>query len=145
MPNPYASGVVAASVGKVWDVVREFNGLASYLPGIVASELVGGSEGQVGVVRRLKTTAGEEQVHEKLLSLDDTGRTYSYGFADGNPFGIRNYISTIRVAPVTDTGETFVEWWAEFDADSATEDELVRTFALGVYASGINGLRALLG
>jgi hypothetical protein len=141
MPRPYASGVVAAPVETVWAQVRAYNDLPAFLPAIGHSELVEGVDGQVGAVRRLTLAAGGDPFDERLLVLDDPGRTLTYTFTGANPFGVRRYLSTIRVSPVTDTGESFVEWWAEFDSDAGEEAELVRTFADDVFAGGIAGLR----
>jgi len=144
MPRPYASGVVAAPVDKVWARLRAFNDLPDFLSAIGHSELVEGVDGQVGAVRRLTLAAGGDPFDERLLALDDPGRTLTYTFTGANPFGVRRYVSTVRVSPVTDTGESFVEWWAEYDADAGQEEELNRTFAQDVYGGGIAGLRKLL-
>ncbi|GAA3526519.1 SRPBCC family protein [Amycolatopsis ultiminotia] len=144
MPRPYASGVVAAHADKVWAQLRAFGGASAFLSAISHSELVEGLEGQVGAVRRLTLEAGGDPFDERLLALDDAGRTLTYTFTGANPFGVRRYVSTVRVSPVTDTGESFVEWWGEYDADAGQEEELDRTFAQGVYGSGIAGLRKIL-
>ena len=144
MPRPYASGVVAASVDKVWAQVRAYNDLPSFLPAIGHSELVEGVDGQVGAVRRLTLAHGGDPFDERLIVLDDLTRTFTYTFTGANPFGVRRYVSTVRVSPVTDTGESFVEWSAEYDADAGQEEELNRTFAQDVFASGIAGLRKVL-
>ena len=144
MPRPYASGVVAAPVEKVWAVVRDYNALPTWLGAIGHSELVEGVDGQVGAVRRVTLADGGDPFDERLLHLDDADRTLTYTFTGANPFDVRRYVSTIRVAPVTDTGESFVEWWCEYDADGDREAELDATFADGVYAGGIAGLRKLV-
>jgi hypothetical protein len=46
------------------------------------------------------------------------------------------------VAPITDTGHAFVEWWGEFDAEGADEERLTAVFGNGVYAAGIAGLQS---
>ena len=58
---------------------------------------------------------------------------------------MRRYVSTIRVAPVTDTGRSFVEWWSEYDADGGDEATLNETFAGGVYGSGLAALQQRFG
>jgi ribosome-associated toxin RatA of RatAB toxin-antitoxin module len=140
LPKPYSSGIVPASADQVWQLVKQFNGLPDWLPAITASEIEGGGSGQeVGAVRRL--TLGEMgQVAEKLLTMDDDDRSYTYAFTDSGPFPVRSYKSTIRVAPLTTTGQTFVEWWAWFDSDAEHEEELMNTYSNGVYATGIEGL-----
>ena len=47
MPKPYASGVVAASIEAVWELVRPFDGLPQWHPTIAQSSLSQGAEGQV--------------------------------------------------------------------------------------------------
>ncbi|MFI5615032.1 SRPBCC family protein [Amycolatopsis sp. NPDC051903] len=143
MPRPYASGVVAAPADQVWARVRAFGDIPDFLAAIGHSEIVQGTDGQVGAVRRLTLADGGDPFDERLLVLDDPGRTLTYTFTGANPFGVRRYISTVRVAPITDTDQSFVEWWAEYDANADQEEELTQTFAQGVYGTGIEGLRKL--
>ncbi|OLT45226.1 polyketide cyclase [Saccharomonospora sp. CUA-673] len=139
MPRPYASGIVPGDVDEVWRRVRDFNGLPTWHPGIAASEIEPGHGAfEIGAVRTL-TLADGGVVREQLLAFDDPGRSYTYNILD-SPFPVRRYISTIRVAPITATGDTFVEWWTEYDADAADEENLDKTFAKGVFATGIKAL-----
>jgi hypothetical protein len=139
MPRAYASGVVPASADAVWSRVRDFNSLPGWHPAITASELTSGAGAEVGAVRRLTLDDGGIVV-ERLLVLDDPDHRLTYEFLE-NPFGARRYVATLRVAPVTATGETFVEWWTEFDADEADEKRLVPFFADGVFGGGIAALQ----
>lgn len=143
MPRPYASAFVPAGADDVWRVVRDFNGLPGWHPAIADSELTSGAAAEVGAVRRL-TLADGGVVVERLVTLDDADRSYTYEILE-SPFAVRRYVSTVRVAPVTDSGHAFVEWWSEYDADGADEDELSALFAEGVYAAGIAGLRERFG
>ncbi|GAA0942647.1 SRPBCC family protein [Pseudonocardia zijingensis] len=140
MPRPYASGVVPASADDVWKVVRDFNGLPAWLPAVTASELdEGGSGAEVGAVRRLTLDNGGTVV-ERLVELHDGERRCTYEILESS-FPVRRYVSTFRVAPITASGETFVEWWSEYDADGADEANLTQTFADGIYGAGIAALR----
>jgi hypothetical protein len=141
MPRPYASGVINAPVHTVWNTLKDFGNLASIASAVDHSELI--ADGGVGAVRRL-TLGDGASFDERLLALDDLATTLIYEFAGANPFGVRRYVATVRVAPVTDTGGSFVEWWAEFDADAAAEQDLVPLFSNGVFGDGIAGLRRLL-
>lgn len=144
MARAYASGVVPASADEVWAVVRDFDGLPSWHPAITGSEIEEGTNLVVGAVRKL-TLDGGGVVKERLMTLDDVDRTYTYEFTDPGPFAVRSYRSTVRVAPVTDTGHAFVEWRCWFDAEAADEPDLVGTYADGVYATGITALRDRFG
>lgn len=81
---------------------------------------------------------------ERLVAPDDEHRTLTYDIVE-SPFAVRRYVATIRVAPVTDAGTTFVEWSTESGADAADEEELMRTFGDGVFAGGLAGLCSHLG
>lgn len=148
MPRAYTSVVLPAPVDRVWSVVRDFDALPTWHPAITASTLVEGTQGQVGAVRRLETGDDGGAVLERLAGLDDEARRLTYTILE-SPFAVRRYVATIRVAPVTgsrsETGETFVEWWAEYDADAADEPALTKLFAVGIFATGLKGLQAHLG
>jgi hypothetical protein len=139
MPRPHSSAVIPASADEVWSLVRDFDGLPGWHPAIAQSSLDSGSPAEVGSVRRLVLGDGGVVV-ERLLTLDDTDRSYTYLILK-SPFPVRRYLSTIRVAPVTDTGQAFVEWWSEYDADGSDESGLNDLFAAGVYGAGLAALQ----
>lgn len=144
MPRPYASSVIDATADDVWALVRDFGGLAGWHPAIDTCEIEPGPPNpQVGAVRRLTNQAGV--IRERLVALDDGARTQTYTFVE-NPFGVRRYVATIRVAPVTDTGKAFVEWYGDFDAegDAAAEEQLIGLFQDGVFAGGLQAVAAHL-
>jgi hypothetical protein len=143
MPRPYASAVIPAAADDVWALIRDFNGLPGWHPAIAESSLDSGAPAEVGSVRRLVLGDGGVVV-ERLLTLDDADRSYTYLILE-SPFPVRRYVSTIRVAPVTDTGRSFVEWWSEYDADGGDESTLNETFAGGVYGSGLAALQQRFG
>ena len=135
----FASAVIEAPVEKVWEVVRDFDALPVWHPAIASSEIEDGlSAASVGCVRRLKLADGGE-VRERLVALDDVARSYTYEFVT-SPFPVRSYRSTIHVLPVTVSGHSFVEWFADFDSDADVEAEMDKTFSQGVYATGLKGL-----
>ncbi|TYQ02619.1 UNVERIFIED_ORG: ribosome-associated toxin RatA of RatAB toxin-antitoxin module, partial [Gordonia westfalica J30] len=141
MPRAYSSGVIDASADQVWSVVRDFGRVDRFLPPVAHSELIEGTDRQIGAVRRLTLAEGGATLDERLLDIDDRDRQLSYEFAGDNPFGARNYRATVRVSPISEPEGAFVEWWADFEADPAEVDTLVGIFADGVFGSGIRSLR----
>jgi hypothetical protein len=139
MPKPYASAVLPISADLAWGYLRDFSNIAEWHPGIATGEMEDGAGDRVGSVRRL-TGPGGEVFRERLVALDDGERLCTYDMVEG-PFPIRSYRSTLRIAPVTDSGQAFAEWWAWFDADAEDEAGLAKTFARGVYATGLAALR----
>lgn len=140
MPRPYASSVLDATADDVWALVRDFGALADWHPAIDTCEIEPGPPNhQVGAVRRLTNQAGV--IRERLVALDDGARSQTYEFVE-NPFGVRRYVATVRVFPVTDTGKAFAEWYADFDAegDAAAADQLIGLFQDGVFAGGLKAV-----
>ena len=55
--------------------------------------------------------------------------------------GVENYVSTIKLTPVTDGDRCFAEWSAEFDCEERRERELTETIADGVFQVGLDALK----
>jgi hypothetical protein len=139
MARTYVSAVVPADAETVWQVVRPFDGLPQWHPAIASSTLREGGPTAVGSLRELRFAGGDTVVVERLTSLDDTDRTFTYELVE-HPFPVRRSVSTLRVLPVTDTGEAMVEWWAQSEedaADSAAAQSLVEQ----LYAGGLTALQ----
>jgi len=146
VPKAYASTVINASPDDVWARIRHFNALPEWTHGAIEqSELEGGLEAdQIGVVRHLVLGNGEVHIRERLLTLSDDERTYTYNF-ESSPFEVDNYLSTIRVTPVTDGGGSFVEWWTTFDCNRDEQAHWTGFFANEVFQGGFNALKAHFG
>ncbi len=143
MARSYRSAVIPAPVERVWSVVRDFDGMPLWHPAIASSEIEDARPAaEVGCVRHLSLPDGAT-IRERLVALDEPGRSCTYEILDG-PFPIRSYRAVIRVAPITGSGETFVEWYGDYDPETAgpeAERQLEETFGDTVYAPGLSGLR----
>ncbi len=140
MPKAYASTVVDAPADQVWAVIRDYNALPQWHPGVADSQIEDGRAGdQVGCIRNMHLGNGAH-LRERLLSFSDAERSYVYNF-ELTPFEVKNYQATIRVTPVTDTGQSFVEWWTTFDCPVERIDEWVGTFAGAVFKGGLDALQ----
>jgi Polyketide cyclase / dehydrase and lipid transport len=141
MPKPYASTLVNAPAETVWAYLRDFSNLDEWAPSIDSCEIEGGAQAdQVGAIRLLSAQGGRAVFRERLVAFDDEGRSYAYEFLE-SPLPVRDYRSTIRVAPVTDSGQAFVEWWGEFAADDKDAGPMTELFAKDVYGAGLSALR----
>ncbi|HEX2316984.1 MAG TPA: SRPBCC family protein [Thermomonospora sp.] len=144
MPRSYASAVINASAEEVWRYLRDFGNLAEWRVGIATCAIEdGGPPDRVGCVRRL-IGIGDLVFRERLTALDDTARCCSYEILE-SPLPVRDCHARIRVAPVTDTGQAFVEWEAEFAADPDDEHAMTATFDSAVLGSGLDRLRRRFG
>src|SRR5207237_961197 len=68
---------------------------------------------KIGCVRDFRLRNGD-RIREKLLGLSDYDMFCTYSILE-SPMGVENYVATLRLTPVTDGDQTFLEWTAEFD------------------------------
>jgi hypothetical protein len=138
----YISAVLDAPADRVWQAVRDFNSLPSYHPAITASTLEEGRAGdQVGTVRHL--TLPDGAVRERLVQMDDRRRMFTYEIVEG-VLPVRDYVSSVRVLPVTTTRQSFVEWYADFTVTIADAQSVIDAIGRDVFAAGLRGLATKL-
>jgi len=91
----YISAVIDAPVEEVWKIMRDYNGMPSYHPGIKHSLIEDGRpERSAGCVRRL--TLAEGFVREVLLSMDDRNYIFTYEIVEGT-LPVRGYVAGVRL------------------------------------------------
>ena len=141
MARSYASTVVDAPADAVWALIRDFNGLPGWHPGLVAKSRIedGKSGDQVGGVRNFELTDGTG-IRELLTAHSDSDRSYSYAFCEP-PFPVRDYLATIRVIPVTDGDRSFVDWVTTFDCELSELEHWKDFFASQVFKGGLDAIR----
>jgi carbon monoxide dehydrogenase subunit G len=119
-----ASGKAEISITRspddVWKLVREFGGLAEWMPGIDGCSLDGD-------VRTLDTMG--IQIKEQLRSLDDDARRISYSVVESPMGNLESHLATISVDP---EGEGAHLTWTV----AVVPDELLPLFQ-GVYESSV--------
>ncbi len=141
MPKIYVSVVIDAPVGRVWPVVRDFNGLPEWTPFVADSRIEQGRDpAEVGCVRYFHLKDGG-LIRERLLALSDFDCTQVYTILE-SPLGVTNYIATLKLTPVTDGDRTFAEWSAEFECEAGREAALIEGIGKGVFLAGLQALKA---
>ena len=138
----YRSVVLDAPLADVWTVVRPFDGVAAWNPGVVAARMESGSPTAVGSIRHLDIADGSI-FRETLLAHSDLDHFYSYDIVEG-PLPCRNYLSTHRFLPITDGGRTLGIWEGRFDCAPEHEAELETVLGDGIYLAGMHGLDAYM-
>ena len=143
MPNTvYISQVIDAPIEKVWEIMRDYNDMPSYHPGIKKSVIEGdGPSDQVGCVRRL--TLSEGFVREVLLCLDDRNYVFTYEIIEGT-LPVRGYVAGVRLHRITEGNRTFAEWWADFEVIGADRDATIAQIGNNVFAAGFRGVASKL-
>lgn len=143
MAKAYGSVVVDAPIEAVWAVLRDFNGLPNWLPGIVSSHIEDRRDADsVGCVRSLKLADGRPCT-ERLLALDDSRYLVSYGFIVP-AFPVTDHRATLQLVPVTNGDRTFVQWSATFTEAPTETGKWEAVMAKDVFAAGLASLAARL-
>jgi len=138
----YISAVIDAPIEAVWGIMRDFNGMPAYHPGIKHSLIEDGRPSyQIGCVRRL--TLGEGFVREVLLCMDDRNCVFTYEIIEGT-LPVRGYVAGVRLHRVTQGNRTFAEWWADFEVVGAERDAVIAQIGKDVFAAGFTAVAAKL-
>lgn len=144
MARVYVSSVIDASSDKVWDRIRDFNGLPKWHPAIRESRIEDALPAdKVGCIRNFNLQNGDN-IREQLLGLSDYDMFCTYSILE-SPMPLTEYIATIRLTPVTEGDRTFIEWSAEFSCDPANEDDLVNGIGNNVFQGGFDALKRHFG
>ena len=142
MAKAYYSIVLEHSADQIWKMIRPFDHYA--WAGVEAKVIIenGKAGDQVGAVRRIGMP--DKIIRQILLSHSDLERSYTYAFCDPIPLRVRNYVATIRVTPVIENGQAFIEWWATFDSAAGETDDLVTYFEKEGFAKWLAALREFM-
>jgi hypothetical protein len=140
----YVSTILAAPAPRVWDVIRDFNGLPGWAPFVADSRIEQNHPAdKVGCIRNLTLKDGG-RIRERLTALSDFDFSKTYSILE-SPMGVENYVATLRLIPVTDGNRCFAEWSAEFECPTAREAQLVEHIGRNVFLAAFRALQARLG
>src|SRR6202007_455618 len=129
---------------RVCAAFRISKGLPNGPPPPAKSRLGGGEPSdKIGCVRDFRLRNGD-RIREKLLGLSDYDMFCTYSILE-SPMGVENYVATLRLTPVTDGDQTFMEWTAEFDCAPEREADLVGNIGGGVFQGGFDALKRAFG
>ena len=134
------STIMNTSVEELWDVIRDFNGHEEWHPVVATSHIErGNTADRIGCVRNFNLEDGSN-LREQLLTLSDIDMAYSYCLLE-TPVPLLNYVSHVRVLPVTDGDRSFWYWECRFDTPAGRESELATLVGEGIYEAGFDAIR----
>ena len=117
MGQCYNSTVVDSAIEETWAVIRNFYELGWATGVVTKMEKVGDVDGDTPGARRILNDA----FHETLRSIDDETYAFSYSIDNGpGPVAtdvVSNYLGTVSLHAVTDSGQTFVVWTSSYESD----------------------------
>ena len=142
--NSHESIDIKASIWKVWDAVKDFDGLATWHPMFSGDEIKSGAGNEVGTIRTMTVKDGPS-FDEELLSFDALDKKFSYKVLDPAPLPIAEYVSTFQVVEGR-RGYSTVLWNSSFrnNSDGKMKDEEVIGFINNAYRVGLENLKEML-
>jgi hypothetical protein len=140
MAEAFYSVVLDHPADAVWSVIRPFGHYA--WAGVEGETVIedGQAGTEVGAVRRVVMPG--RTIRQKLLAHSDRERSYTYSFLEPAP--VSNYVATIRVTPVAETDQAFVDWRASFDCTPAEQARWVEQFERKGFAVWLAALRRFM-
>ncbi|MFW6157370.1 MAG: SRPBCC family protein [Balneolaceae bacterium] len=134
MENIRVNGIINAPAQAVWEIVRDFGALHTYVEAVENCTL----EKRGTETVRILTLADGAEVSERLEALDDEHRQLSYSIIE-SPLPVDNYLSVMEVKPKYNNASEFV-WSSRFEvAEEAAEE--IKNNLQGLYAMAVSGLR----
>lgn len=144
MARVYVSSVINAPASRVWERVRDFNGLPRWHPRIRDSRIEDAlPSDKVGCIRNFNLQNGDN-IREQLLGLSDYDLFCTYAILE-SPMPLSDYVATLRLTPVTEGDRCFIEWSAEFSCDPDDEADLVAGIGTNVFQGGFDALKRHFG
>ena len=139
MPNTvYISDVIDAPIEKVWEVMRDYNDMPSYHPGIKKSVIENNlPSDQVGCVRRLTL---EDGLFAKSCCASMTGTMYSPTRSSRALCRFVAMYAGVRLHRITEGNRTFGEWWADFEVVGVDRNAMIAQIGNNVFAAGFKGV-----
>src|SRR5689334_2231753 len=122
MASATAELTMSSSPDAVWAVVRDYQGLAGWMPGIDESV----AEGDDRVLSMMGMT-----IRERLVACDDASRALTYSIVDGAP--VESHEATITVHDA-DGGGSRVTW----DVTASPDD--MAGLMQGIYQGALEAL-----
>lgn len=122
MASATAELTMSATPDAVWAIVRDFHGLAGWMPGIESSEADGDD--------RVLSMMGMS-IRERLVKLDEGAKSITYSIVDGAP--VESHEATITVHAAD--GGSRVTWDV-----TATPDEMAGLMQ-GIYQQALEPLK----
>ncbi len=140
----FKSAVIDAPITAIWPVLRRFDGVVAWNPGVASAEIEdGGPSDRVGCIRRLVLLDGGV-IRETLLALDDRGHSFTYDVVE-SPLPVWNYAATQRFVPVTMGERTFASWEVTFDVADSDAKAMVEVVGIGIFENGFKGMQGYFG
>ena len=117
------NSVMPSPLETVREKIRDFNALPLHHPAVAHSHIEDNlPSDHIGCIRCFNLKQGGT-FRERLVVLDDTQHICAYSILE-SPIPVQNYVATIHLTPVANSGSTSMQWTVQFDCQPEQEAEL---------------------
>ena len=141
------SVTINADAAKVWDTMKNFDGLNTWHPAVAKDEIVSGTNNHAGAVRLLTLKDGGT-IKEKLLAYSAPSKMMKYSILEG-VLPVSGYTSTISVKSAG-KGKSTVTWHGNFKRKNTgakpaedQNDKAATDTISSVYQAGLDNLKKI--
>jgi hypothetical protein len=139
--NVFESIIIDRPANEIWAVLRDFIGLTAWSPVVTAARITNEMEPDtVGAVRHLDIADGSHFI-EALESHSDDQMMLQYSIIEG-PIPVTQYLSTMKLTPVTVGDQTFATWSAEFEVEEKHAESMRKVVGGGICRGGLKAMKA---
>ena len=138
---------INAKPDKVWNIVKNFDGLQNWHPAFSGTPLVKGQNGKRGAIRELTIKDGPK-LTEELVAYDDARMVYTYVIVE-SPLPIDKYQSSMAVHGNAGGGTT-VSWIGTFtrknprdNVEAKESDAAAVELITGAYKGGLETVKTM--
>jgi mxaD protein len=129
---------VNAPARKVWDAIKDFDGLNKWHPAFASAVIIEGQNNRPGAKRKLTLKDGPS-FDEELLEFDDKGMSLRYVILGDAPLPVAEYDSTLTVLPLGPK-TSIVIWRGSFLAKGASDEDAHKGIT-GAYRAGLDNVK----
>lgn len=122
------STVINKPCSRVWPLITDFGGIASWYKGFSKSVQVSGPTNQVGAVRELTRASNGQSVQEQMIWLNPAGYTMAYSHVKNGP--VRETINQVQLIDLNSKSQCLATWGSTFrlKADQLNDAKKIRGF-----------------
>lgn len=140
MAHVMMDAIFETEAEKVWEVIKDFNGLPKFLKVVAHSRTSGVG---IGSIRTLTLQDGS-MVMEKLESIEDAPtRELTYSIVTSQ-LPVDDYRSTMRIFEVNDN-KCMLSWTSTFNPKNVVTESEATSIIKGIYSMGFEGLSLMFG
>lgn len=136
------STVINKSCSKVWPLITDFGGIASWYSGFSESTQIAGPINQVGAIRKLVRASNGKSFQEKMVYLDSSGYTLAYSHIKNGP--VRETINQVRLSDLNNQSQCLATWGSTFrlKPEQANDAKKIHGFFIAAFEKVLSDLKS---